>query len=220
MFERMTPEQREQWRNAARLKNGSERCSLSPEQRRETWQQLSPEQRELMQAADDARTAAEPARADDARRARSDAASDSTSVNRATARRGASRTCLRAVSFRRKNGSSCASRSSRRGAMFTGAATAATKDQTNDALAWRCVGFGARSQRRCFAAEPQLGAQGAKLLLTRAGFAPNDAEVAAYASLSHAAAVDRLLAGVRTTAVTPRLPGLTSASLLRANCGR
>ncbi len=53
------------------------------------------------------------------------------------------------------------------------------------------------------AAEPQLGAQGAKLLLTRAGFAPNDAEVAAYASLSHAAAVDRLLAGVRTTAVTP-----------------
>jgi len=35
------------------------------------------------------------------------------------------------------------------------------------------------------AAEPQLGAQGAKLLLTRAGFAPNDAEVAAYASLSH-----------------------------------
>ena len=62
--------------------------------------------------------------------------------------------------------------------------------------------------------------KGAKLLLTRAGFAPNDAEVAAYASLSHAAAVDRLLAGVRTTAVTPRLPGLTSASLLRANCGR
>ena len=53
------------------------------------------------------------------------------------------------------------------------------------------------------AAEPQLGAQGAKLLLTRAGFAPNDAEVAAYASLSHTAAVDRLLAGVRTTAVTP-----------------
>jgi uncharacterized protein (DUF1800 family) len=53
------------------------------------------------------------------------------------------------------------------------------------------------------AAEPQLGAQGAKLLLTRAGFAPNDAEVAAYASLSHRAAVDRLLAGVRTIAVTP-----------------
>ena len=53
------------------------------------------------------------------------------------------------------------------------------------------------------AAEQQLGAQGAKLLLTRAGFAPNDAEVAAYASLSHAAAVERLLAGVRTTAVTP-----------------
>ena len=53
------------------------------------------------------------------------------------------------------------------------------------------------------AAEPQLGAQGAKLLLTRAGFAPNDADVAAYASLTHTAAVERLLAGVRTTAVTP-----------------
>ncbi|HVG05639.1 MAG TPA: DUF1800 domain-containing protein [Burkholderiaceae bacterium] len=52
------------------------------------------------------------------------------------------------------------------------------------------------------AAEPALGVQGAKLLLTRAGFAPNDDEIAAYSTLSHAAAVDRLLAGVRTTAVT------------------
>ncbi len=53
------------------------------------------------------------------------------------------------------------------------------------------------------AAEPQLGTQGAKLLLTRAGFAPDGAEVAAYAGLTHAAAVDRLLAGMRTAAVTP-----------------
>ena len=53
------------------------------------------------------------------------------------------------------------------------------------------------------AAESQLGAQGARQLLTRAGFAPSDAEVAAYASLSHAAAVDRLLAGARTIAMTP-----------------
>ena len=52
------------------------------------------------------------------------------------------------------------------------------------------------------AAEPALGAQGAKLLLTRAGFAPSDAEIAAYSTLSHTAAVDRLLAGVRTAAVT------------------
>ena len=44
------------------------------------------------------------------------------------------------------------------------------------------------------AAEPQLGAQGAKLLLTRAGFAPNDAEVAAYAALSHSGG-GRSLAG-------------------------
>lgn len=52
------------------------------------------------------------------------------------------------------------------------------------------------------AAEAALGAQGAKLLLTRAGFAPSDADVSAYANLTHTAAVDRLLAGVRTTAVT------------------
>jgi len=38
-------------------------------------------------------------------------------------------------------------------------------------------------------AEPQLGAQSAKLLLTRAGFAPSDAEVAAHASLSYTAVV-------------------------------
>ncbi len=52
------------------------------------------------------------------------------------------------------------------------------------------------------AAEPPLGAQGAKQLLTRAGFAPSDAEIAAYSTLSQTAAVDRLLAGVRTAAVT------------------
>jgi uncharacterized protein (DUF1800 family) len=51
-------------------------------------------------------------------------------------------------------------------------------------------------------AEP-LGAQRARLLLTRAGFAPHDADVTAYAPLTHKAAVDRLLAEVRTTAVTP-----------------
>ena len=48
-----------------------------------------------------------------------------------------------------------------------------------------------------------LGDQRARLLLTRAGFAPNDADVATYAPLTHRQAVDRLLAGVRTTAVTP-----------------
>lgn len=53
------------------------------------------------------------------------------------------------------------------------------------------------------ATEPPLGAQGAKLLLTRAGFAPSAADVAEVARLTQAAAVDRLLAGVRTTAVTP-----------------
>ena len=52
------------------------------------------------------------------------------------------------------------------------------------------------------AAEAPLGAQGAKQLLTRAGFAPSDAEIAAYSWLTHTAAVDRLLAGVRTAAVT------------------
>ncbi len=53
------------------------------------------------------------------------------------------------------------------------------------------------------AAEPQLGAQGARLLLTRAGFAPADADVATYSTLTHRAAVDRLLAEAHTTAVTP-----------------
>ncbi len=51
-------------------------------------------------------------------------------------------------------------------------------------------------------AEP-LGASGARLLLTRAGFAPNDADVATYAALTHTAAVDRLLEGARKAAVTP-----------------
>jgi hypothetical protein len=54
-----------------------------------------------------------------------------------------------------------------------------------------------------FATEPPLGPQKARWLLTRAGFAPSHAEAAEYATLTHRAAVDRLLAGVRTTAVTP-----------------
>ena len=56
------------------------------------------------------------------------------------------------------------------------------------------------------AAEPLLGTQGARLLLTRAGFAPSDTDVAAYSALTQRAAVDRLIAGVRTTALTPE-PG-------------
>ncbi len=56
------------------------------------------------------------------------------------------------------------------------------------------------------AAEPLLGTQGARLLLTRAGFAPGDTDVAAYSALTQRAAVDRLIAGVRTTALTPE-PG-------------
>ena len=53
------------------------------------------------------------------------------------------------------------------------------------------------------AAEPQLGPQGARQLLMRAGFAPNDTDVATYSSLTHQAAVERLLAGTRTSTVTP-----------------
>ena len=45
------------------------------------------------------------------------------------------------------------------------------------------------------ASEPPLGDQGARLLLTRAGFAPADADVSTYSRLTHRAAVDRLLAG-------------------------
>jgi uncharacterized protein (DUF1800 family) len=55
-----------------------------------------------------------------------------------------------------------------------------------------------------FATEQQaLGTQKARWLLTRAGFAPSDAEASEYATLTHRAAVDRLLAGVRTSTVTP-----------------
>lgn len=51
-------------------------------------------------------------------------------------------------------------------------------------------------------AEP-LGTEGAKRLLTRAGFAPNAEEIARYAPLDRRAAVERLLADARTAAVTP-----------------
>jgi uncharacterized protein (DUF1800 family) len=54
-----------------------------------------------------------------------------------------------------------------------------------------------------FATEQPLGPQRARWLLTRAGFAPSHAEAAEYATLTHRAAVDRLLTRVRTTAVTP-----------------
>ncbi|MEP6607883.1 MAG: DUF1800 domain-containing protein [Burkholderiaceae bacterium] len=52
------------------------------------------------------------------------------------------------------------------------------------------------------APESPLGTQGARLLLTRAGFAPSDADVSTYAPLTQSAAVERLLGAARTTAVT------------------
>jgi uncharacterized protein (DUF1800 family) len=52
------------------------------------------------------------------------------------------------------------------------------------------------------AADP-LGPDRARRLLTRVGFAPSPAEVAAWADLPHAAAVDRLLAGGDSRAATP-----------------
>ncbi len=48
-----------------------------------------------------------------------------------------------------------------------------------------------------------IGEQGARLLLTRAGFAPSPEEVAHYAPLTQEQAVDRMLAQARTAAVTP-----------------
>lgn len=48
-----------------------------------------------------------------------------------------------------------------------------------------------------------LGTEGAKRLLTRAGFAPNADEIARYAPLAQRDAVERLLAEARTAAVTP-----------------
>ena len=48
-----------------------------------------------------------------------------------------------------------------------------------------------------------LGPDRARLLLTRAGFAPGQEEIDRSASLSHGQAVDRLLATARTSAATP-----------------
>ncbi len=48
-----------------------------------------------------------------------------------------------------------------------------------------------------------LGAEGAKRLLTRAGFAPSADDIARFAALDRRAAVERLLAEARTVAVTP-----------------
>jgi len=53
------------------------------------------------------------------------------------------------------------------------------------------------------AAAAPLGDDGARRLLTRAGFAPSPAEVAAFAPLTQPQAVDRLLHEARTAAVTP-----------------
>jgi hypothetical protein len=49
MWERMSPEQREAWRNA-RSQDERRRAweGFSPEQRRDMWQRLTPEQREMM----------------------------------------------------------------------------------------------------------------------------------------------------------------------------
>lgn len=49
MWERMSPEQREAWRNA-RSQQERQRAwqDFSPEQRRDMWERLSPEQREMM----------------------------------------------------------------------------------------------------------------------------------------------------------------------------
>ena len=49
LWERMSPEQREAWRNA-RSQDERERAwqGFSPDQRRDMWDRLSPEQRELM----------------------------------------------------------------------------------------------------------------------------------------------------------------------------
>ncbi len=137
MFERMTPEQREQWRNA-RSPEERQRAlqSLTPDQRRETWQQLSPEQRELMlrRMTPEQRQNLRGQMTPDEREAMRQRFLERQQGNRPPGPE--QNVPPRAVSFRRRNGSSCESRSSRRGAMFTGVATVATKDQTNDALAW------------------------------------------------------------------------------------
>jgi len=63
------------------------------------------------------------------------------------------------------------------------------------------------------AADAPLGETGARQLLTRAGFAPSSAEVARFAPLSQAQAVDRLLNEAVTTAATPA-PGRIDERIL------
>jgi uncharacterized protein (DUF1800 family) len=52
-------------------------------------------------------------------------------------------------------------------------------------------------------AQPVLGPDRARQFLTRAGFAPNAEEVAAYSAIDQRAAVERLIAEARTVAGTP-----------------
>ena len=66
-------------------------------------------------------------------------------------------------------------------------------------LAMVLVAFGAATAQ----AQP-MGAEDARFLLTRTGFAPTEVEVRALAPLSRAAAVERLLSGARAEALTPR----------------
>ena len=137
MWQRMTPEQRQQWRNARSPEERQRALQrLSPEQRREMGQQLSPEQRELIrqrmtpEQRQDLRGQITPDEREAMRQRFHERQQNGRPPNSEQS------VPRRAVSFRRRNGSSCESRSSRRGAMFTGGATAATEDQTNDALAW------------------------------------------------------------------------------------
>jgi uncharacterized protein (DUF1800 family) len=60
-----------------------------------------------------------------------------------------------------------------------------------------------------------LGYDDARHLLARTGFGPTDAEVHAFAPLSRAEAVDRLLSGARLVAVTPPPPFTFSVAPLR-----
>jgi uncharacterized protein (DUF1800 family) len=73
----------------------------------------------------------------------------------------------------------------------------------------------ATSIPRQSALDTVLGIDDARLLLTRTGFGATPGEVAAFAALTRAQAVDRLLAATVTTALTPPPPAIDDPASMR-----
>ena len=75
--------------------------------------------------------------------------------------------------------------------------------------------FAVASISRQSTLDPVLGIDDARRLLARTGFGATPADVAAFAALTRAQAVDRLLAGTTTTALTPPPPAIDDPTSMR-----